>query len=126
MSLDVSMVRTQLSAKQIELQHDIANLIAFYPELARTRSSEDEPGDFEENARETVEMQQVQAILANQQALLAEIQDAITRIDQGMYGRCITCGQPIPERRLAVIPWAVRDVTCEEAWEQNLEEKSSV
>jgi DnaK suppressor protein len=34
---------------------------------------------------------------------------AIARLDAGTYGRCAVGGEPIPEARLAAIPWAV---TC--------------
>jgi DnaK suppressor protein len=30
----------------------------------------------------------------------------------------VTCGQPIPEKRLEAIPWAARDIKCEEQLEQ--------
>ena len=59
----------------------------------------------------------------NEQALLTEVQRALERIDQGTYGLCLNCGQPIPEKRLEAIPWALYDVKCQAQLEQkNLEE----
>ena len=57
-------------------------------------------------------------MLVNQQALLTEVERALERIEQGTYGKCVDCGQPIPEKRLEAIPWAARDVKCEEQLEQ--------
>ena len=33
-------------------------------------------------------------------------------------GRCIECGEPIGEERLAALPSAVRCVSCQAEWEQ--------
>jgi YteA family regulatory protein len=42
---------------------------------------------------------------------LKEIDQALTRMDEGTYGRCTVCGQPIPEERLEALPHAQ---TCKE------------
>ncbi len=34
---------------------------------------------------------------------------ALARLDAGTYGRCAVGGEPIPEARLAAVPWAA---TC--------------
>ena len=57
-------------------------------------------------------------MLVNEQALLTEVLLALKRIDEGKYGLCLDCGNPIPEKRLEAIPWAVRDLKCEQALEQ--------
>lgn len=49
---------------------------------------------------------------------LAQVRQALDRVDEGSYGECIDCGQPIPEARLQVEPWALRDVKCQEAYER--------
>jgi len=54
-----------------------------------------------------------QAILDSEKTLLAEVQQALVRIDNGTYGICSNCGQPIPEKRLEAIPWATLCVNCE-------------
>jgi RNA polymerase-binding transcription factor DksA len=40
-----------------------------------------------------------------QQTLLA-IQDALRKLDEGGFGTCEVCGNPISAGRLAAIPWA--------------------
>lgn len=49
---------------------------------------------------------------------LAAIDAALDRIRQGTYGKCLDCGDPIPERRLAAVPWALRCVPCQQALEE--------
>jgi RNA polymerase-binding transcription factor DksA len=40
------------------------------------------------------------------------IADALTRMANGTYGTCVTCGQPIPYGRLVVMPETTRCVSC--------------
>ena len=49
---------------------------------------------------------------------LAEIDDAIARIDRGEYGICETCDEPIRPERLLALPWAVHCVDCAEQAER--------
>jgi DnaK suppressor protein len=46
--------------------------------------------------------------------LLREISDALIRIDQGAYGVCLECEEPISVKRLEAVPWARYCVTCQE------------
>jgi DnaK suppressor protein len=49
----------------------------------------------------------------NEQAQVAEIDAALARIEDGTYGVCEDCNEPIESRRLEAIPWARRCFTCE-------------
>lgn len=42
------------------------------------------------------------------------INEALQRIQEGEYGICLHCEQPIPARRLEVIPWAKFCVPCQD------------
>jgi len=46
--------------------------------------------------------------------LLREISDALQRIEQGTYGVCLECEEPISVKRLEAVPWARYCVTCQE------------
>ncbi len=43
-------------------------------------------------------------------AMLADVRRARQRVLDGSYGLCEVCGNPIPEERLEVRPWALRCV----------------
>ena len=52
------------------------------------------------------------------EARLGQIDDAFGRLENGTYGLCIVCGQPIPDERLALLPdtpYCVKDATREQA-----------
>jgi DnaK suppressor protein len=45
-------------------------------------------------------------------AQVAEIDQALERLDAGTYGRCVACGTQIPAERLHAVPWAAHCVPC--------------
>ncbi|HEX7999469.1 MAG TPA: TraR/DksA family transcriptional regulator [Pyrinomonadaceae bacterium] len=49
--------------------------------------------------------------------MVADIDQALLRIDEGTYGECARCGQPIDERRLDAMPTARYDAACQTAIE---------
>ncbi|MYN14305.1 hypothetical protein GSY71_14270 [Pusillimonas sp. TS35] len=44
---------------------------------------------------------------------LAQIEAAQARMQEGLYGLCITCGQPIARERLFALPTAIRCTACQ-------------
>ncbi len=49
--------------------------------------------------------------------IVADIDQALLRIDEGTYGTCQRCGKEIPERRLEAVPTARFDAECQTAIE---------
>jgi DnaK suppressor protein len=49
---------------------------------------------------------------------LIQVQDALKRIEDGTYGKCITCGKQIPVARLEAVPWAAYCVEDQEKQDQ--------
>src|SRR6266849_2737034 len=118
MTIDLNKMKARLEAKRDELRSNIANLTEAKPTPVDPIEASDGHQEFEDTAVDSLEMQQEQSILVNEQALLTQVERALERIDNGTYGKCVNCGQPIPEKRLEAIPWAERDVKCEELVEQ--------
>ena len=48
----------------------------------------------------------------NEAHLLASIDAALARIDDGTYGTCSNCGRAISEERLEALPWADLCIDC--------------
>jgi RNA polymerase-binding transcription factor DksA len=44
---------------------------------------------------------------------MAEVEAALGRLDAGVYGDCVDCGEPIPVQRLLVQPAARRCAGCQ-------------
>ncbi len=45
-------------------------------------------------------------------AQITLVDRALARLDEGTYGVCQVCGEPIPEARLEVVAWADTCVAC--------------
>ena len=45
--------------------------------------------------------------------MVADIDQALLRIEEGSYGMCACCGRPIEERRLEAMPTARYDAECQ-------------
>jgi DnaK suppressor protein len=45
--------------------------------------------------------------------MVADIDQALLRMDEGTYGICARCGKPIDERRLEAVPTARYDAVCQ-------------
>lgn len=48
------------------------------------------------------------------QQKLQLIDAALERLDQGEFGLCTECEEPIPRRRLNIVPWAAYCVPCQD------------
>lgn len=54
-----------------------------------------------------------QAIIRILNSRLEDIDGALSRIQDGAYGLCATCSNPIPPRRLEALPFATLCVNCQ-------------
>jgi len=63
--------------------------------------------------------QEIQLRLGERESqIVADIDQALLRIDEGSYGECARCGKLIPEKRLEAVPTARYDADCQTFIEQ--------
>ena len=74
----------------------------------------EEPADADSEERATErEGDEVLEQLGNTGVIeIGQIKAALKRIADGTYGVCVNCGEPIPPKRLDVVPQAPRCVNC--------------
>ena len=67
---------------------------------------------FSEQAteREFDEVYEAQGMASEQE--LEAIEAALNRIENGVYGQCLNCGNPISDERLEAIPFATKCRNC--------------
>lgn len=58
------------------------------------------------------------SLQANEYEEYRMIVKALRAIEEGTYGVCVDCGNPIAEKRLLLYPNATRCITCQEAIEE--------
>jgi DnaK suppressor protein len=106
--------RTLLLSERAEYTEKADELKAEADLLAR----DSEPGDIQfdeeggEGGNANVERELDLVLSAQARAAVDEIDRALTKIDNGTYGTCETCGQPIPRARLKALPYASLCVQC--------------
>jgi DnaK suppressor protein len=85
------------------------------------RSLEEETGELvsgsadqhmADTATETVDREIDYTLEATDGRLLAEIDAALARIENGTYGICVNCGAQIAPERLEAVPWATLCIEC--------------
>jgi DnaK suppressor protein len=52
-------------------------------------------------------------------ALGRQLRSAIDRLDDGSYGICLQCEEPISPKRLKAVPWAEFCISCQETADQS-------
>jgi DnaK suppressor protein len=99
-------IRSDAEQEVDALASDLAALFA-----ASEGSNADDEHD-PEGATIGFERAQLTALLNAARHRIAEVDDALRRLDEGSYGTCEQCGAPIPAARLAARPFARRCVAC--------------
>ncbi len=64
-------------------------------------------------ATHVFEQQRDLALRERAQIHLAQVEAALLRLDEGGFGLCRRCGQPIAEARLEALPWAAYCIGCQ-------------
>lgn len=109
MAQEFEAVRRKLEQQKQELLARAAKVRADI-----TRSS----GPLDKDFAEQVVQMENDAVLAGLSATTAaeisQINRALKRLEEGSYGDCAVCGEPIDERRLQALPHSDRCIRCAE------------
>ena len=114
----------ELKKERQQLQEDIAGLIAEISEAEsaiaeRLGDAVGDAGDDTADAgAKTYQREHELALTQNARELLALSERALARMDDGTFGVCESCGQPIGKARLQAFPRATLCVTCKQREER--------
>jgi DnaK suppressor protein len=97
-------IRANLERKRVDL---LTRLEQLRQDLRRPNNP-----DFAEQATERENDEVLDALDGAGRVELAAIGRALARIESGDYGSCAGCGEPIPIKRLEVLPYSVYCVNC--------------
>jgi RNA polymerase-binding protein DksA len=105
--------RELLRAEQERARQRVAALEAEFTGLAEAASSAGTDDEHDpEGATLAFERQHAAALLEAARDRLADVDEALRRLEAGRYGLCDRCGQPIGAERLAARPAARTCITC--------------
>ena len=68
--------------------------------------------NFADSSQVTAERGEAEALATKLRATLDEVEHALEKLDQGNYGACESCGEPIAEARLEAMPTARYCMSC--------------
>jgi DnaK suppressor protein len=107
-ALDTQVFQERLLEERRRVVDAIDNIHAENPgslgeETDETTFQDNHLGDI---ATATFDREMASSLEENSMHVLAEIDGALARIDEGTYGVCVRCGKPIGQERLEALPWA--------------------
>ena len=82
-------------------------------------------GKREEEATESLELEKRLALEKRVREQLAEVEHALHKFEEGTYGLCDNCGQPIDPARLEALPQASLCLNCKAQQAKNAKGKPS-
>ena len=112
-TIDTELFRKRLLEERKRVQEAIDYLHEENPgsiqDETQDSTADNHPGDM---ATVTFDRELDYTLEENEGRLLQAIDAALTRMDDGSYGVCVSCGQPIGAERLEALPWTTQCIDC--------------
>ena len=106
-------LRSILFQQQERTTARVNKLQADLDALTRARRSESDDDEHDpEGVTLSSQWSMPAGLLESARVDAQQVDDAIRRLDEGTYGICVSCGQPIPLGQLEVRPFRERCVSC--------------
>jgi len=115
---DTEKIRAALSARRDELREEHEETLVAAAESQRDRLTDSAGDDQADTGTKTFEREQEITLANNILERINQVERALERLDEGSYGWCERCGNPIPVERLAAFPSATLCVTCKQLEER--------
>jgi DnaK suppressor protein len=103
-------IRAKLEAERKRIVDELAMLVGSQDMDERREGSPF--GKREEEATESMELEKRLAVELRLKSLLAEVDRAIQKLDNGSYGVCENCHLPIDPARMEALPQAILCMSC--------------
>ena len=108
--MELTVARKRLEEMRDGLDRSISILQGERPAPLAGAGYPQDPADAGSTLSET---DRTEAILDSARAQRAGVVAALARIEENSYGKCVDCGQEIPEPRLEARPATARCVACQ-------------
>jgi DnaK suppressor protein len=115
---DTEEIRSALKERHSELRTEYDQTVADIAELQRDRLTDSAGDDQADTGTKTFEREQEITLANNVRERMGQVERALDRLDDGQYGWCEKCGNPIPVERLAAFPSATLCVSCKQLEER--------
>jgi DnaK suppressor protein len=108
--VEISVARKRLE----EIRDDLDQTVA----VLRGKHQAEHEKDAADAGANLTEADRNEAMLHSVTAQRTAVAAALDRIESGLYGQCVGCGQPVPEGRLEARPEAARCVNCQAKYDR--------
>lgn len=108
-SLDLKTMRRQLQVKRKEVLEGVSRA----REMGSVETESGAP-DIADRATSAFQREFSFSLSENEGTMLRLIDEALARLDNGRFGLCTHCEQPIEKQRLRAVPWARHCIACQE------------
>lgn len=105
-------------------QNDLRRMVSRTEQDGRT-VDEDSAQDIADRAASSYNKEFLFHQSNNDRQLLQMVENALSRIREGTFGECISCGKEINPKRLEAVPWTRHCIECQEKAEQGRLEEAS-
>lgn len=122
MTTDFKLLHSRLESEQKHLTEELEQLKASVRPIDERRDGSPF-GKREEEATETSELEKRLALEKQAGDLLADVEHALHKFEEGTYGLCDTCGQSIDLARLEALPQANLCLSCKSQQSKNAKNK---
>jgi DnaK suppressor protein len=108
-AVDVKAIRRQLQTKRQEVLEGVSRA----REMGSVETESGAP-DIADRATSAFQREFSFSLSENEGQMLRLIDEALARLENGRFGMCIHCEQPIEKQRLQAVPWARHCIACQE------------
>ncbi|WP_229401953.1 TraR/DksA family transcriptional regulator [Micromonospora okii] len=111
-------IRASLKARYAELSAEYEHAVAQSQVLRLVEVGDTAGDDQADSGTKSAERETAQSLLRTILDRRAQFEHALSRLDEGTYGFCEGCTDPIAVERLEIFPAATSCVTCKQTRER--------
>lgn len=108
-------MRTALEERKAEIDRDVGSMDAEIRSIGEDQGEEKGSvgNHLAEDGSNVMEAERLSTISGDLRDILAQVNSALERMDDGTFGTCQRCGRPIGEERLEAFPYVRFCIDCQ-------------
>lgn len=108
-------LRQVLEDRRLEIQTEIDRMDIEMQSIGQAQDNEKGSlgNHLADDGSSVMEAERLGTIKGDVGEVLAQIESALERMDEGTYGTCQRCGKPINPERLEAAPYVAYDIDCQ-------------
>jgi DnaK suppressor protein len=112
----------EVAAFRERLEEQRREILNLYQNDVRAGQESTDEGteDIVDRANNSYNRELMFSLSDTERQLMLDIDRALERIDDGVYGRCSNCGRVVGQKRLEAVPWTRYCIDCQELAEQGM------